>query len=323
MKLTRHRIPSGTFLVKLALVLVLATSYGCSTLDKRDENAQMAEELHQKGLELYFENKYTDAIDTWLKEIEIAPGNVRAYNNIGITYVTLRQIDRASEYVNRAIEVDPKFGHSYYTFGRVNFYRKDYAKALELFQKAIDNGYSNADVDFSIAQAYRVLGDCTSAVEAYDKTLEKYFNYPMANYGMGDCYMRLGKYDMARLALKREIDKNPDPKMKLLSRILMVRVLIKSDSSDAEAFFTLGKHFMDSSMDSCYECIDYAEAVFRKAEALDPDYPGLYYQLGRLYEQRGYFSAAERGYARELELNPGNKDAIEALEDIRNAMERQ
>src|SRR5512137_840490 len=111
------------FLILTAVSVLIPVLCGCSLLSlekgshdgalSEKERERLAEEFHVKGLTQSAEETLDAAIHTWQKEIELSPGRVRPYNNIGITYRRLGNLDAAKGFHEKAIKVDPKFGHSY------------------------------------------------------------------------------------------------------------------------------------------------------------------------------------------------------------------
>jgi tetratricopeptide (TPR) repeat protein len=207
------------FLILITLPFFMQTLSGCSLLPvkkhpqegalSKKERENLAEALHLKGLTQYAEGHLEEAIETWLKEIELSPKRVRPYNNIGLTYRHLGKLDSAKQFHERAILTDPKFGHSYYSLGLVYYDRNDFDKAKELFLEAIKRGYFDADVYYSLGQANKNLKEYDEAIAAYEKTVKLYYAYRGAHYQLGECYRLQGKYDLARLEFKREINLNP------------------------------------------------------------------------------------------------------------------
>jgi tetratricopeptide (TPR) repeat protein len=204
------------FLILMGVFLLMQVPCGCSLLpvEKRShdqvlskqEREKLAEELHVKGLTQSAEGKLEAAIQTWQKEIELSPGRVRPYNNIGITYRRLGNLDAAKGFHEKAIKVDPKFGHSYYSLGLVHYDRKRYEEAKRLFLEAIRRNYGDADVHYSLGQAHKNLKEYDQAVQAYEKTVRLFYAYPGAHYQLGECYRVKGRYDLARLEFRREIE---------------------------------------------------------------------------------------------------------------------
>ncbi len=216
-KTSDHSI-ARLLLILIAVPLLVQVLCGCSLLPVKERSQdgvlskkgreKLAEELHIKGLTESAEGKLEEAIHTWQKEIELSPGRVRPYNNIGITYRCLGNLDAAEDFHEKAIKVDPKFGHSYYSLGLVEYDRKHYEEAKRLFLEAIRRDYGDADVHYSLGQAHKNLGEYDEAIQAYEKTVKLFFAYPGAHYQLGECYRVKGRHDLARLEFRREIELN-------------------------------------------------------------------------------------------------------------------
>lgn len=318
----------------LCVLFVLLTAiYGCGIKSVNgnsaavflspDEKTKLADELHIKGLTLYEEGQYEEAIEIWRKEIELTPARPKPYNNIGITYRKLENLICAIEYHKKAIRAGSKFGHTYYSIGLAYFDLKNYEMAKDMFLKAIKSGYANADVYFSLGQAYKRLKNYEKAVSAYEKTAELYYNYPGVHYHLGDTYSLLGKFDIARLELKREVSINP--KMQDLCDIVGLEIEFRSKPpgiDDIEALFLLGMMYYGAIFINEYED-DYLEKainIFQKIKELNPSYllvPMGNFSLGQLYEKKGDFHEAEKMYMEEIRINPESDAARIAVETIK------
>jgi tetratricopeptide (TPR) repeat protein len=312
--------PSGhrLFLILIAAAAFLQVIDGCSCLgiNKKNDRERLAEDLHIQGLILNVEGKLEEAIDTWLKEIELSPRRVRPYNNIGIAYRRMGDLDSAKEYHEKAIKVDPKFGHSYYSLGLVYYDRENYEQAKDQFLRAIKLHYFDADVYYSLGQAYKNLKEYDQATVAYEKTVKLYYSYPGVHYQLGGCYRLKGRYDLARLEFKREISGNTP--WKSLCEIGLQEIKVELDPENADQWFALGmlcKNFPGA---------DYREKAikaFLRVVDLAPGYPDAHFQLGSLFRLDGDLVAAEDEYKKEMENNPDHEGAGKVLELLKKEKE--
>ena len=65
------------------------------------------EELYDKALTLFGENKLEDAVEAFNELIETYPNYIEGYLGLGHAYERLSQYDEAIEAVKKAIEIDP------------------------------------------------------------------------------------------------------------------------------------------------------------------------------------------------------------------------
>jgi tetratricopeptide (TPR) repeat protein len=281
------------------------------------EKATLADEIHKKGLMVYDEEKYEDAITLWLLEIELAPERVRPYRNIGLTYRKLGDLDTAQKYHEKAIKIDPKFGRTYYSLGLVYYDREDYRKAIDLFLKAIKNKHGNADVYYSLGQAYRILENNRKAIEAYKKVVELNSKYPGVHYALGESYRSQDKFEIAKEEFRRE--DSEDSQWKKWSKIALLEIDTEIDPTDVDAFFNLGLLYNESFEEEYFEK---GFKTFKRVAELDPLYPGVHYLLGKIYEKKDDSSTAEQEYMKEIQINPNNIDAREAIGRIKMTFPR-
>ncbi|WP_304511748.1 tetratricopeptide repeat protein [Desulfobacula sp.] len=70
--------------------------------------AETEEELFDKGVLLFKQDQTQEAINTFSKLIEIAPGNADAYKNRGVSYMKQKKFDLAIQDFEKAKELFPE-----------------------------------------------------------------------------------------------------------------------------------------------------------------------------------------------------------------------
>lgn len=116
--------------------------------------------------------KLPEAEISLLKAIERDPIHIDALNNLGNYYIQILKGKEAIELFDRIKKLDPNYELAYYNLGRVYLYvLKDYNKAIDEFNKAIDLSMNNVawqkNVYFNRAKAYEALGLYQYAKEDY------------------------------------------------------------------------------------------------------------------------------------------------------------
>jgi tetratricopeptide (TPR) repeat protein len=298
------------------LLICLLMLAGCTLLhirrDRDPKTAQAADKLHTKGLMLFDEGKYNDALEVWFLEILLDPMRPKPYNNIGIAYRKLGKPDTAIPYHRKAISVDPSFGHSYYSLGLIYYDKQDYKEALDMFLNAIQKKYDNADVYYSLGQSYKNLNQYREALAAYEATAKRYFNYPGVHYQIGLIHALQGKTDLARMELKREQSLNTC--CRIPAAIKLLEMDAEQSPDNVDILFELGKLYAEMPND------EKAVEAFRRLLAHKPSYPEAHFRLGRIYFRQGNLLEAEEEYIKELEVNPSNASAQEALKGLREQL---
>jgi len=102
-----------------------------------------------KSAQLKFE-KGKDSRKEWGNIIKVLGFEIKniqrfiaiATHNIGVIYAGERNLERAREYFEKALEIDDEYSIAYYNLAVVYKETGDMNKARELYQKAKDLGYS-------------------------------------------------------------------------------------------------------------------------------------------------------------------------------------
>ena len=100
--------------------------------------------LQDQGDVLQDEAKYHEAIDTLKQSLDVKEDQPYANNALGWSYYGLKEYDDAEESFNRALELQSNYADAYYGLGRVLEDQGKTEEARTAYQKAIDNGSTNA-----------------------------------------------------------------------------------------------------------------------------------------------------------------------------------
>lgn len=106
----------------------------------------------------------------------------------------------------------------------------NYAKAINLYQKAIINNPDYSDAYFNLAKTFKNLGDYDKAILNYEKYLaiDPLDAEVMSN--LGECYKDIKQYDKAEKILKKSVA--IDPKLDFASRQLKEIAYLKQYDVD-------------------------------------------------------------------------------------------
>ena len=185
--------------------------------------------------------------------------------NLGKKYFLEKNYEKAKEAYEKAIELDPKDARAYNNLANVYYEEKDYEKAKEAYEKAIE-------LDPNFAGAYNNLGilyykekDYEKAKEAYEKAIELDPNFAIAYFNLANVYDEEKDYEKAKEAYEKAIEL--DPKY-------------------AKAYNNLGILY--------YEEKDYEKAkeAYEKAIELDPNNAIAYNNLANVYDEEKDYEKA-------------------------------
>ncbi len=112
----------------------------------RISDVSKAAELLNRADALFQEGAYQEAIDACKKAIECNPVFFDAYNNLGLVYASINQLDEAISTLKKAIELNGKEASVFNNLGVLYYKKKMHSEARRCFEKAlaIDAGYKEA-----------------------------------------------------------------------------------------------------------------------------------------------------------------------------------
>ncbi|MGR8918272.1 MAG: adenylate/guanylate cyclase domain-containing protein [Gammaproteobacteria bacterium] len=144
-----------------------------------------AYDLVLRGRELWLKFNREDnlaARGLYLQAIKLDPEYPRAYAGVAWTYGSAYSeywtddpegaLDKALEYAQRAVYIDPS-SHSFrLCLGMTHFFRKELDKAIECFEKALDLNVNDADCYTFLSQALSLKGEPEQAISLLDHAFE-------------------------------------------------------------------------------------------------------------------------------------------------------
>lgn len=156
-------------------------------------------------------NECQEALDEFVNIIEADPNFAEAYVGLALIKINHGKTDEGIKYLDRAIELDPKNERAYIYRGELHFFREDYAKTIEDFEKAAAlNITAKSKVSNKLAKAHFKLGLVYSDEKNYDKAIEHLSSSlsidPVnldAYLFRGEAYMNIENYAKAMKDLKK------------------------------------------------------------------------------------------------------------------------
>lgn len=106
----------------------------------------LADEEREKGNEYFKQQKYPEAIKHYTESIKRNPKNPKAYSNRAACYTKLGAMPEGLKDAEKCIELDPTFTKGYTRKGAVQFFMKEYEKALETYQEGLKHDANNQEL---------------------------------------------------------------------------------------------------------------------------------------------------------------------------------
>ena len=94
------------------------------------------------------------------------------FYNLGIVYEKMKQFSKAKEAYEKAIELEPKSFDAIYNLGLFYTELKEFSKAIECFNNIIENDPNDSNTYFNLGLVYFKQKDYINAIENFQKTID-------------------------------------------------------------------------------------------------------------------------------------------------------
>jgi len=275
------------------------------------EDMQAAEKLYNEGVAFYGKKKYEDAMVKFNDAIKIKANFPKAYYNLALCHIALKDNDAAMEDLNNVIMLQA-YDKAYYLRGTVRVDLNELSDAKADFEQAIAIDSSSVR-----GESFYYLGGIafenkkyTEAIQYYDSSLKYLPDYAFAFNDRGSAKRMLEKYDEAIADYKKAIQ--ADPKMaiaysnmgsverkqeNLEAALKDYSKAIEIDPKSVIAYNSRGVVYRDLK--------EYAKAIadFDKVIELNPDYVYAYNNRGNVKFKMKNYEAAVKDYDKAISLD--------------------
>ncbi|XP_024541869.1 hsp70-Hsp90 organizing protein 3-like [Selaginella moellendorffii] len=107
---------------------------------------KIADEEREKGNDYFKEQKYPEAVKHYSEALRRNPNDVKAYSNRAASYTKLGAFPEGLKDANKCLEIDPSFIKGYSRKGAIQFFMKEYDKALETYQTGLKYDEHNQEM---------------------------------------------------------------------------------------------------------------------------------------------------------------------------------
>lgn len=265
---------------------------GCLTLvvgcnQERNESIR----LMNNGLQLFKQDRLTDALSKLAQAADVDPTNDRAFFYQGLLYEQkLDKFKSAEENYRRALELQPESAEYTYHLGATLAKQRRWPEAVTVLEKALELDPSRAEAHLRLGMALEQLEKFDRAQEVYMQAIRSNPRLPESYNSLGNLYRRFEQYSHAAQVFKNAIQNNPDWAMN---------------------YHDLGLVYQAQSR------LDDAIAQFEKARNLDGKNAGTLFNLGMAYFANGEEAKALQHLKLYLNRRTANEDPlrIEAAQD--------
>jgi len=238
------------------------------------------------------------------------------------------QFEKAKEYLEQSVTIDPNFVNSRLNLGMVLVQLKDWAGAKENLEKAIELGTPEAEVHYELGLALRGLGEKDRAVEEMKQfqklKAEQENNLEAMSYAsQGEDAMKAGNLAEAIEKLRKAAEAEPGnggyhyqlsqalhKSGDFVGERTELEEVLKLAPGNAAAHKELG-YLMARSGDA-EGAIEHFQAAVRYA----PGWVDAWINLAAEQAVAGHFPQAREAAANALRLDPGNAQALKLNDQL-------
>lgn len=163
-----------------------------------------------KGIELFGEGKYNEAIESFEKVVEKFPDNIEGYYNLGLSYLRKGDVDPAIASFEKAAELNPEALPIFLALGEAYFSKGENEKAIESYQQAITIDPENPGAHYNLGMVYYKLNRTEHALLSFDKCIEFAPENATAHYQAGLASIKNGDLKRAIEYLDTFLKLEPD-----------------------------------------------------------------------------------------------------------------
>ena len=241
---------------------------------------------HQRGVDLYKERKYAEAVavlEQAAKGEDPRSGEFReSALLIGQSYFQLSQAPQSIPWLERV----PEANEANYMLGYAYLQIREEAKSRGAFARLFGVAAESAAGHLVAGQMMLKKDFAEQALEEVNQAIALDAKLPQAHFLLAEIEMSKGRVDEAIAALNQELERNPSFSMAWYRR--------------GDAYNRLEKW-------------DAAIPDLQRAAWLNPDFSGPFILLGKCYFKKGDYINAEGILRRALKLDPRNASALYLL----------
>jgi predicted O-linked N-acetylglucosamine transferase (SPINDLY family) len=260
------------------------------------------------------------AIDFIQRAIALRPTDHVFHSNLGATFQTCQDFERAVSCFRRAVELNPDAAASHINLGNALREQGHLDEAAACFQQALQFDADNPEAHFGIGLINQGQGNLQQAIARYRHALQLRPDYTRAWNNLGTALRDADQLDEALNCFRRalSLDANfADAHCNMGSTLRAQRMprealasfqtAVRINPQLAVAHVNIGDLLQEQGQ------LDPAELCYRQALQLQPQWPELHNSLGIVLQDLGKIDEAIASYQRALHVRPGDPRACNNL----------
>ena len=290
--------------------------------DKIEKDPEDAALYFQRGNALHKAQQDSLALNDYKKAVTLDSTKAQYYSAIGNLLFEHKDIDGSTQWLEKAIQLDPEDETARLKMAKLFIYTRDYNNAFRQINIVLRKNTYNVEGYFLKGIIRKDLADTNAAISSFQTVLQIDPTYRDAAIQLGLLYsgkrdgnavkyldnaFKLDTTDVFPLYAKgmfHQKEGNYEAAKKEYT------AAIRYDKRYADAYFNTGFILMQQ------DSLEAAVGQFNKAISAEPAYPAAHYNKGLCYEILGNNGEARKAYQEALTFAPDYADAKEALKRV-------
>ena len=294
---------------------------GLESLKQDKLNLQSAQHL-ESALKLQLESKYDEAIQKYIKALEVTPKDPKLHYNIGTAFQAKEDFEHAGKAYKKSLELEPNNAKARIAIESLTNQIQNkkvkelssraielqssgnYQEAITTYLAAISLTPNDTALYYNLGTAYQANGDLPNAEKQYEKAIELDKNNEVYLNALKSI-----KTEAANPLIQSAINKQNAND--LAGAILDYQKALEAVPENAQVHFNLATAYQANKQ------IDQAIEEYKKAVQLDSkNQSDACFFLAAVYEEKKDNKSATENYQKYLQLNPTGEYAAQAKERI-------
>lgn len=199
----RDAVASRVAIVALGIAMLFGAGFWLNQAHGYEIRVNKASELLDK-------NQTAQAVAELQEIVRHRPKLILAHIELAYAYFNLKQYAQAEAELKRVLELDPQNVWATYELGSVYINQNRLAEAKNVFESALRKNANNGDAHFGLGLVLANEENCSAAIQEYDTAVHMGTESSGVYYQMGNCDLKLKKYDDAIAAFHKEQHENGD-----------------------------------------------------------------------------------------------------------------
>jgi len=239
----------------------------------------------------------------------------------GYSYFKLGKAAEAVEELQKAMDRDPRNQEYVLELAEVFVTHNNAAAAITLMETAAKAFPHSSRIWFGLGTAYLADQHRSSAEAALKKSLELDPKLDLAYVVLGQSYKQSGSWDELLATAQKLIDLSPNNPTGYYYKALALQSAstLKTDDAEIEALLRKSLSLNDAEPEPHYELAKLLARQGRKEDSLlelqkivqvNPDFAPAYYQLARLYRERGELEKSQQAQKTHEKIREKDRDKV-------------